>query len=48
MNESKHTPGPWEYFEQQRWDQIAGADGTYGLVRCADFVVVNGCAPGKR
>lgn len=46
MSESKHTPGPWEYSELRYYDYLAGAYDTYGQVRCEDFVIVNGCAPG--
>lgn len=46
MSETKHTPGPWEYFEQKEW----GRDSMYGCVRAPQsaggFVIVNGCAPG--
>jgi len=41
---TKHTPGPWEYFEQKEW----GTSGAYyGCVRDkTGLVIVNGCAPG--
>lgn len=42
--ETKHTPGPWTYFEQNVW---RGDGETYGCVRGANgTVVVNGGAPG--
>ncbi|MFH1572553.1 MAG: hypothetical protein ABIG68_01140 [Acidobacteriota bacterium] len=49
---AKHTPGPWEYFEQDSWGGRAFPRERYGCVRApksaGGFVIVNGCAPGGR
>ena len=42
QKQSKHTPGPWEYFEQRHWR----GEKMYGCVRGGGMVIVNGCAPG--
>ena len=42
QKQSKHTPGPWEYFEQRHWR----GEKMYGCVRGGGVVIVNGCAPG--